>query len=109
MAAEAIAAALTLPFDQGSALERELFAECVLSVESRALRHLFFAERDAARPPGLSPGAHVSTVNSTAVIGAGTMGVGIAMCYASGGIPVLLNDVNAAALEHGLASIRREL
>jgi len=64
-------------------------SEPVLSVQSRALRHLSVAERDAARPPGLAAGVQALDVQSVAVIGAGTMGVGIAMCYASSGIPVL--------------------
>jgi 3-hydroxyacyl-CoA dehydrogenase len=106
-AVDAIAAAYTLPFDQGAARERELFADCLLSNESRALRHLFFAERDAARPSGLPRDTPVLAIARAAVIGAGTMGAGIAMCYASAGIPVLLHDVDSNALARGLATIRR--
>ena len=105
--ADAIAAAFTLSFERGSARERELFADCLLSVESRSLRHLFFAERAAVRPPGLPPGTAVLDIRTAAVIGAGTMGVGIAMCYASAGIPVLLHDVDEAGLQKGLAAIRK--
>lgn len=105
-AAEAIAAACTLPFNEGSARERALFAESVLSTESRSLRHLFFAERDAARPDGLPRETPVLPVTRVAVIGAGTMGAGIAMCFASVGIPVLLNDVSDEAVQKGLISIR---
>lgn len=106
LAAEAIAAAMTLPFEQGSALERELFADCVVSTESRALRHLFFAERDAARAPRLPSGSTVPSIERAAVLGAGTMGIGIAICYASAGIPVRLYDVDEGALKKALAAIR---
>jgi 3-hydroxyacyl-CoA dehydrogenase len=106
-AVEAIAAALTLPFDEGSIRERELFAECVVSTESRALRHLFFAEREASKIAGLPPGTPVRDIRSAAIVGAGTMGSGIAMTYASAGIPVLLKDVDAATLDRALATIRR--
>jgi 3-hydroxyacyl-CoA dehydrogenase len=105
-AVEALDAAYSQSFDTGSQRERELFADCVLSAESRALRHLFFAERDAARPAGLRAGVPTLDVRSAAVVGAGTMGVGIAMCYASAGIPVLLTDVSGEALRKGLLTIR---
>ncbi len=105
-AVAAIEGAMTLPFDQGSVREREIFADCVVSTESRALRHLFFAERDASKiaDAPLAPGP---AVQSAAVVGAGTMGGGIAMAYASAGIPVLLKDVDKTALDRGLATIRR--
>ena len=99
--------AVTLPFDAGSVRERELFAECVVSTESRALRHLFFAERDAARLPSLPDGVTPRTVARAAVVGAGTMGSGIAMVFANAGIPVLLKDVDDATLDRSLATIRR--
>ncbi len=104
-ALDALQAAYTEPFDRGAARERELFADCVLSAESRALRHLFFAERAAARPPGLPAGTPTLDIKSAAVVGAGTMGIGIAMCYASSGIPVLLNDVSRDALRKALDTI----
>jgi 3-hydroxyacyl-CoA dehydrogenase len=106
-AAEGVAGAFTLSFAEGAARERELFAECVLSTESRALRHLFFAEREAARPASLPKGTEPYAIARVAVIGAGTMGAGIAMCYASAGIPVVLKDVSDAAVEKGMAAIRR--
>jgi 3-hydroxyacyl-CoA dehydrogenase len=102
----AIEAALTLPFDAGSARERELFADCLVSTESRALRHLFFAEREAAKVPGVSKSTPTADIRRAAVVGAGTMGGGIAMSYANAGIPVLLKDVSDAALEHGIRTIR---
>ena len=91
-AVAAIEGAMTLPFDQGSVREREIFADCVVSTESRALRHLFFAERDASKIAD-APQAPRPAVRSAAVVGAGTMGGGIAMAYASAGIPVLLTSI----------------
>jgi 3-hydroxyacyl-CoA dehydrogenase len=104
---DAVQAALTLPFDQGSVRERELFAGCVVSNESKALRHLFFAEREAARVPDVGKDTPTIDVKRAAVIGAGTMGGGIAMSYANAGIPVLLKEVDDVALQRGLATIRK--
>ena len=106
-AVDAIEAAFTLSFDQGSQKECELFAACVLSTESKALRHLFFAEREAAKIPGVPKDARTAAISRAAVVGAGTMGGGIAMTYANAGIPVLLKDVDQAALDRGLATIRK--
>ncbi len=106
-AVEAIEGAFTLDFDAGAARERELFADCVTSHESRALIHMFFADREAAKVPGIPKDTPTTTIARAAVIGAGTMGGGIAMAYAAAGIPVLLKDVDAAAVERGLATIRR--
>src|SRR3954465_15899557 len=104
---DAIEAGLKLPFDEGSTRERELFAQCVISTESKALRHLFFAERDVAKVPDIPKDTPAKDVKRAAVVGAGTMGGGIAMTYANAGIPVLLKDVDDAALQRGLATIRR--
>ena len=106
-AVEAIEAALMLDFDAGSRRERELFADRVVSTESRALRHLFFAEREASRVPDVSKATRAFDIRQAAVVGAGTMGGGIAMAYANAGIPVRLKDVDEAALQRGLATIRR--
>ncbi len=106
-ALDALEAAYALSFEEGSRRERELFADRVLSTESRALRHLFFAEREAARPTDLAADVRPLDIRSAAVVGAGTMGAGIAMCYASAGIPVLLNDVSDEALRSAVATIRR--
>jgi 3-hydroxyacyl-CoA dehydrogenase len=103
----AIEAGLRLPFDEGSVRERELFADCVVSTESKALRHLFFAEREVAKIPDIPRDTPTKDIKRAAVIGAGTMGGGIAMTYANAGIPVLLKDVDDAALQRGLATIRR--
>jgi len=105
-AVNAIEAAMMLGFDAGSLRERELFADCVVSTESRALRHLFFAEREAAKVPDVPKDTPVADITRAAVVGAGTMGGGIAMTYANAGIPVLLKDVDEAALQRGLATIR---
>jgi 3-hydroxyacyl-CoA dehydrogenase len=106
-AIDAIHAAMTLDFDAGSERERELFADCVLSTESRALRHLFFAEREAAKVPDVPKNTPTLDIKRAAVVGAGTMGGGIAMSYANAGIPVLLKEVDDAALQRGLATIRK--
>jgi 3-hydroxyacyl-CoA dehydrogenase len=106
-AVSAIEAGLREGFEAGSRRERELFADCVVSGESKALRHIFFAERDAARVPDAPAGTAARTIARAAVVGAGTMGGGIAMTYANAGIPVLLKDVDQAALDRGLATIRR--
>ena len=106
-AVDAIEAGLTLPFDEGSMRERELFADCVVSTESKALRHLFFAEREVAKVPDVPKDTPTTDIKRAAVVGAGTMGGGIAMNYANAGIPVLLKEVDEAALERGLATIRQ--
>jgi 3-hydroxyacyl-CoA dehydrogenase len=106
-AIDAIEAAVRLPFDEGLAREAELFRECLHSDQSKALIHAFFAERAAARVPGLPRNLPARDVKRAAVLGAGTMGSGIAMVYANAGIPVVLGEVDAATLERGLATIRK--
>ena len=106
-AIDAIEAAFTLDFDAGSARERELFADCVTSTECRALVHMFFADREAAKVPDVPKDTPVVPIARAAVIGAGTMGGGIAMAYANAGIPVLLKDVDEAAVQRGMATIRK--
>ncbi len=103
---DAIEAAVTLPFDQGIERERELVRALMASDQSKAQRYFFFAEREAAKIPGVTP-PKSSGVEQAAVIGAGTMGGGIAMNFANAGIPVTLIDAKADALERGLATIRR--
>ncbi|HZR07570.1 MAG TPA: 3-hydroxyacyl-CoA dehydrogenase NAD-binding domain-containing protein [Myxococcales bacterium] len=100
-------AASTKPFDEGSAIERQLFIELVNSPESKALRHAFLAERAASKVPDIPEGTPTRTIRSAAVIGAGTMGGGIAMCFANAGIPVRLLEVKQEALDKGLATIRK--
>lgn len=98
---------LTLPF--GAALEREraAFNLCKNSSESVALRHLFFAEREAARIPGLGSMKVERRIERVGVIGAGTMGTGIAMNFANAGIPVMLVETNEQALQRGLSLVRK--
>jgi 3-hydroxyacyl-CoA dehydrogenase len=105
-AADAVCAAATLPFDEGLALEAKLFAECLYGEQSRALIHAFFGERTVSRIPDLSKDVRPLEIGLAGVIGAGTMGSGIAQCYANAGIPVLLRDSDPDALERGMAGIR---
>jgi 3-hydroxyacyl-CoA dehydrogenase len=104
---EAIAAAVTLPFDQGIQFERGLFMELVQSTESKALRHAFFGERAASKVPDIPADLPTRPIQSAAVIGAGTMGGGITMNFANAGIPVTIIEMKADALEKGLATIRK--
>jgi 3-hydroxyacyl-CoA dehydrogenase len=106
-AVEAIEACITMDFDAGSRREMELFADCVLSTESKAMRHLFFAEREVAKIPDVRKDTPIRTITRAAIVGAGTMGGGIAMAYANAGIPVLLKDVDHEALDRGMAVIRK--
>ena len=106
-AVDAVEACVTMDFDAGSRREIELFADCVVSTESKAMRHLFFAERDAGKIPDVPKDTPARTIARAAVVGAGTMGGGIAMAYANAGIPVLLKDVEQAALDRGMAVIRK--
>jgi 3-hydroxyacyl-CoA dehydrogenase len=99
--AKAVANALDLPFDAGLAAERALFTELVAGDQSKALRHIFFAEREALKIPGLGPDVKARTVAKVAVVGAGTMGGGIAMCFANVGIPVTMVDVSTEAVTRG--------
>jgi len=105
---ECVELALELPFDEGIRKEREIFAACMASAESTALRHVFFAERAARRVPGIDKGTPVRSIESAAIVGAGTMGRGIATCFANAGIPVRLMDSDPDALERALAAIRSE-
>jgi 3-hydroxyacyl-CoA dehydrogenase len=103
----AIEAACSLPLAAGLAKEAELFKEAEASSESQALRHVFFAEREVTRLPGLDAATPVRPIAKVAVIGAGTMGGGIAMNFANAGIAVTLLELKADALERGLAQIRK--
>jgi 3-hydroxyacyl-CoA dehydrogenase len=100
-------AAATKPFDEGRKVERERFAQLVVTNESKALRHAFFAERQTSKIPDVPEDTPVRAVKSAAVIGAGTMGGGIAMNFANAGIPVTLIDMNQAAVDKGLGTIGR--
>ncbi|WP_425317846.1 3-hydroxyacyl-CoA dehydrogenase NAD-binding domain-containing protein [Pseudomonas nitroreducens] len=103
----AVEAACVLPLEAGLEREVALFKQAEASEQSAALRHLFFAEREAARIPGVAADIALRSIGKVAVIGAGTMGGGIAMNFANAGIPVLLLEQKAEALERGLANVRR--
>jgi 3-hydroxyacyl-CoA dehydrogenase len=104
---QAVEAAVALPFEQGVARERELFLECITSPESKAQRYFFFAEREAAKIPDVPADTLVKEVKKAAVIGAGTMGGGIAMNFANAGIPVTVVEVSKEALDRGLSVVRK--
>ncbi|TPO04178.1 3-hydroxyacyl-CoA dehydrogenase NAD-binding domain-containing protein [Mesorhizobium sp. B1-1-5] len=103
--AEAVRNAITLPFDAALAAERQLFQKLVSGDQSRAQRHLFFAEREAAKVPGKD--LRKRRIERVGVIGAGTMGGGIAMAFANGGLPVTLLETSEEALRRGLATIEK--
>ncbi len=102
----AVEAAATLPFDQGMQRESELFQELVNADEAKALRYAFFAEREAAKLPDMPSGAKARDVHDAAVIGAGTMGGGIAMSFADFGYDVKIMDATPEALDRGMERIR---
>ena len=103
--AEAVRNAITLPFDDALTAERQLFLKLVAGDQSRAQRHLFFAEREAAKIPGKD--LQKRKIARVGIIGAGTMGGGIAMAFANGGFPVTLIETNEEALQRGLAMIEK--
>jgi len=102
-----VEAATRLPFDQGLAFERERFQGLVNGTQSKALRHLFFAEREAARVPDVPEGTPLRPVRRVAVLGAGTMGSGIAMCAAAAGLPVVQLETDRAALDRGRGTVAK--
>src|SRR5277367_5850976 len=103
---EAVEAACNLPFDEGVARERELFNELENSAEARALRYAFFAEREVARLPDIPRDTPLRPIKTAAIVGAGTMGGGIAMSFAEFGFPVKLLEASQEALDRGIARIR---
>jgi 3-hydroxyacyl-CoA dehydrogenase len=102
-----VRAATELPFAQGMQRERELFAELAASPQARAQQHVFFGEREVAKIPGLPEGTRARDIASVAVLGAGTMGGGIAMCFVNAGIPVVLLEASEENLQRGLALIAK--
>ena len=104
---EAIAASVDKPFEEGLKVERELFLGLMQTPESRALRHAFFAERAAAKIPDIPEDTATRKIEKVAVIGAGTMGGGIAMNFLNAGIPVTILETKQDALDRGLATIRK--
>jgi 3-hydroxyacyl-CoA dehydrogenase len=102
----AVEAACTMPFDDGIARERKLFDELENSAEARALRYAFFAEREVAKLPDIPRDTPLRPIETAAIVGAGTMGGGIAMSFAEFGFPVKLLEASQEALDRGLARIR---
>ena len=106
-AVDAIEAATKLPFAEGVTEEQRLFTQCLFSDQSKALIHVFFAEREVTKIPGVPKDTPTIPIHRAAVVGAGTMGGGIAMVFANAGIPVLLRDTDQAAIDRGLANIQK--
>jgi 3-hydroxyacyl-CoA dehydrogenase len=106
-AVDAIQAATTMPFEDGCRREREIFVEQVRGAQARALIHVFFAERAAAKLPASVRSATPRPVRRVAIVGAGTMGTGIAMACANAGLDVSLSDERSQALDAGMQAIRR--
>jgi 3-hydroxyacyl-CoA dehydrogenase len=104
---DALEAAATLPFEKGMARERELFLQCAQNSQAKALQHVFFAERKAANVPNLDKSVTKRDVKTVAIIGAGTMGGGIAMNFLNVGIPVTLLEMSQEALDRGIGVIRK--
>ncbi|MBT5812499.1 MAG: fatty-acid oxidation protein subunit alpha, partial [Rhodospirillaceae bacterium] len=101
-----VEAAVSLPFADGVVRERELFEELVNGEEAKSLRYAFFSEREAAKIPDIDKTTPVVDVKLAAVVGAGTMGGGIAMCFADSGIPVKLLEISQEFLDAGMAKIK---
>jgi 3-hydroxyacyl-CoA dehydrogenase len=104
---EAITAAVKEPFDEGLRIERELFDALLRSPQSRALRHAFFAERTVNKIPGVSEKTLTRSVASVGVVGAGTMGGGIAMSFLNAGLPVCVLESSSEALDRGIDKIKK--
>ncbi|MFA6441452.1 MAG: 3-hydroxyacyl-CoA dehydrogenase NAD-binding domain-containing protein [Sterolibacterium sp.] len=104
---DAVEASVSKNFDDGIAFERTLSNQVERAVEGRAFRHLFFAERELRKIPGLPVDIKARPVTRLGIVGAGTMGGGISMCFANAGIPVIILDTSQANLDRGLATIRK--
>ena len=105
-AIDAVEAATKMAFEEGCKFEQKRFIECLFSEQSKSLIHVFFSEREAAKIPDIPRQMNVIPIHSAAVVGAGTMGGGIAMVLANAGFPVLLKEADQAALDRGLATIQ---
>jgi 3-hydroxyacyl-CoA dehydrogenase len=104
---DAVRGAVELPFEEGVKQERSFFEELREGTQSAAQRHVFFAEREVARIPGLPKDLPTRDIQTVGILGAGTMGGGIAMCFANAGIPVRLLDMKQEFLDRGLGVIRK--
>ena len=105
-AISAVEAATKMPFEEGCKVEQKLFIDCLFSQQSKSLIHVFFSEREVNKIPDIPKETPSIPVRSAAVVGAGTMGGGIAMVLANAGLPVLLKEADQAALDRGLATIQ---
>ena len=105
-AISAVEAATKMPFEEGCKVEQKLFMDCLFSQQSKSLIHVFFSEREVNKIPDIPKETPIIPVRSAAVVGAGTMGGGIAMVLANAGLPVLLKEADQAALDRGLATIQ---
>ena len=106
-AIKTVEAATTLPVDDGIALEQKIFEARCASPQSLALRHLFFAERKTAKIPDVPDDTPALPIKKVGIVGAGTMGGGIAMNFANAGIPVTILEMKQEALDHGLGMVRK--
>ncbi len=105
-AISAVEASTKMPFEEGCKVEQKLFIDCLFSQQSKSLIHVFFSEREVNKIPDIPKETPIIPVRSAAVVGAGTMGGGIAMVLANAGLPVLLKEADQAALDRGLATIQ---
>ncbi len=105
-AIDAIEIATKMAFQEGCQAEQRLFIECLFSEQSKSLIHVFFSEREVSKIPDIPKETAIIPIKSAAVVGAGTMGGGIAMVLANAGFPVLLKEADQAALDRGLATIK---
>src|SRR5215468_3070020 len=106
-AIEAVEAVTRMPFAEGCKIEQKLFSECFLLPQAKALMHIFFAERKVAKIPDIPKDTPLIPVKSTEVIGAGTMGGGLAMVLANAGFPVLVKEADPAALDRSMAKMKK--
>jgi 3-hydroxyacyl-CoA dehydrogenase len=106
-AIDAVEASTKLPFEEACALEAKLSSECLYSIQSKALIHAFFGERTVNKIPDIPKATPVYEIRRAAVVGAGTMGGGIAMNYANAGIPVIVKETSQEALDRGVGIIRK--
>jgi len=104
---DAVESATTKKFEEGMVYEREVFMNLMLTPESRALRHIFMADRAASKIPDVPEDTPKRDIKAIAVIGAGTMGGGIAMNFLNAGIPVKMLEMKQDALDRGVATIRK--
>jgi 3-hydroxyacyl-CoA dehydrogenase len=106
-ALESMAATVSLSFTEGLKLESDISKQLEQAVEARAMRHLFFADREVRKIPGITKDIKARPIRKVGIIGAGTMGGGIAMCFANIGVPVTIIDVSDENLQRGLGVIRK--